>query len=159
VAKPTRETIRKRVATRRRNAAIRERNRKARVHSSPRPELAAIMRLESDGASSTAAVQRRVRALAHDRNIPARDVHKLMYKRPTTHFVMVFCEKYKVSYDWLRGSQGPAPNDGEPCAGASAVERRIMEKYGRLLPDQQRVLIEEVNRLLAEQAIEGPEAS
>ena len=68
---------------------------------------AAFRRLERDGVHSTAALQRRVRALAEERNIPTADIHKLMYKKPSTHSVMVFCEKYKVSYDWiLRG--GPS---------------------------------------------------
>jgi hypothetical protein len=51
---------------------------------------------------------------------------------------------------------------GKPCAGASTIERiteRVMEKYGQLLPDQQRIFTEEVNRMLAEQAIEGPEGA
>jgi hypothetical protein len=61
----------------------------------------AFRRLECDGANSTAALQRRVRALAEERNIPTADLHKLMYKKPSTHTVMVFCEKYKVSYDWI----------------------------------------------------------
>jgi len=61
----------------------------------------AFRRLERDGAHSTAALQRRVRALAEERNIPAADIHKLMYKRPSTPDVMVFCEKYNVNFDWL----------------------------------------------------------
>jgi hypothetical protein len=39
----------------------------------------AFTRLERDGANSTAALQRRVRALAHERNIPPSDFAKLMY--------------------------------------------------------------------------------
>jgi hypothetical protein len=51
---------------------------------------------------------------------------------------------------------------GKPCADVSAVERiveRIMEKYGRLSPDQQRIATEEVDRMLAEQAVEGAEGA
>jgi hypothetical protein len=51
---------------------------------------------------------------------------------------------------------------GKPCAGVSTVERitkRIMEKYGRLAPDQQRIVTEEVNRMLTEQAAEAPEGA
>jgi hypothetical protein len=59
----------------------------------------AFDRLERDGAHSTAALQRRVRALAQERNIPAADFHKRMYKRPSTSDVMVFCKKHKVSHD------------------------------------------------------------
>ena len=35
------------------------------------------------------------------RNIPPADFAKLMYKRLGTRDVMAFCEKHKVSYDWL----------------------------------------------------------
>ena len=51
---------------------------------------------------------------------------------------------------------------GKPCAGVSTVERiveRIMKKYGQLSPDQQRIVTEEVNRMLAERAVEGPEGA
>jgi hypothetical protein len=51
---------------------------------------------------------------------------------------------------------------GKACAGVSTVERiveRIMEKYGQLSPDQQRIVTEEVNRMLAERAVEGPEGA
>jgi hypothetical protein len=50
----------------------------------------AIGRLDGEDAHSTAALQRRVRALAHERNIPPADIHKLMYKRVSTGAVMVF---------------------------------------------------------------------
>jgi hypothetical protein len=61
----------------------------------------AFDRLEKDGAHSSDALRRRVRALAHERNIPPADFAKLMHKRILTQHVMVFCEKHKVSYDWL----------------------------------------------------------
>jgi hypothetical protein len=65
------------------------------------PRRKALARLEQDGAQSTAAVQRRVRALAQERNIPPADFAKLMHKRITTPAVMAFCKKHKVSFDWL----------------------------------------------------------
>jgi hypothetical protein len=61
----------------------------------------AMRRLVRDGAHSTVALQRRVRAIAMERNIPPADFAKLMYKRISTRAVTVFCEKHKVSYDWL----------------------------------------------------------
>ena len=64
---------------------------------------AAFDRLEKDGAHSTAAMQRRVRALAHERNIPPADFAKLMYKRPNIQDIGAFCEKHNVSYDWILG--------------------------------------------------------
>jgi hypothetical protein len=51
---------------------------------------------------------------------------------------------------------------GKPCAGVSTVERivaRIIEKYGQLSADQQRTVTEEVDRMLAEHAVEGPEGA
>jgi hypothetical protein len=45
------------------------------------PRRKALQRLERDGATSTKAVQRRVRAIAEERKIPPSDVHKLMYKK------------------------------------------------------------------------------
>src|SRR5665647_2634899 len=58
-------------------------------------------RLERDGAHSSDALRRRVRAFAEERSLPPADIHKLMYKRISTRDVMLFCEKHKVSYDWL----------------------------------------------------------
>jgi hypothetical protein len=128
------------------------------------PRRRALDRLDRDGAHSTAAVQRRVRALAHERNIPPADFAKLMYKRINMRDVMAFCEKHKVSYDWLLCGdlKGLHRMTGKPCAGVSTVERiveRIMEKYGRLSPDQQTIVTEEVDRMLAEQAVEGLEGA
>src|SRR6185312_13970992 len=63
----------------------------------------AFDRLEKDGAHSTAALQRRVRALAYERNIPASDYAKLMYKRPNIQNIGAFCEKHNLSFDWILG--------------------------------------------------------
>jgi hypothetical protein len=65
------------------------------------PRRKALQRLERDGATSRPAMQRRILALAAERSIPPADFHKLMYKRPSTEAVMVFCKKHKVSFDWL----------------------------------------------------------
>ena len=65
------------------------------------PRRKALQRLERDGATSRPAMQRRILALAAERSIPPADFHKLMYKRPSTGAVMVFCKKHKVSFDWL----------------------------------------------------------
>jgi hypothetical protein len=37
------------------------------------------------------------------------------------------------------------------------TKRIVVEKYGELSPDRQRIVTEEVNRMLAERAVEGPE--
>jgi hypothetical protein len=115
----------------------------------------AFSRLERDGAHSTAALQRRVRALAQERNIPAADFHKLMYKRPSTPAVMTFCEKHKVSYDWLLCGdlKGLQRMTIERKLGNQAVPivDRIMQKYRKLPPVLQAIVEETVDRLLEEQ--------
>src|SRR5258708_2064728 len=58
-------------------------------------------RLDRDGAHSDDALRRRVRAFAQERNLQPADYAKLMYKRINTRDVMLFCEKHKVSFDWL----------------------------------------------------------
>ena len=114
----------------------------------------AFDRLERDGAHSTAALQRRVRALAQERNIPAADFHKLMYKRPSTPDVMVFCEKHKVSYDWLlsgdlKGLQRMT-SERKLCNQAVPTADRLMQKYRNLSPVLQAIVAREVDRLLEE---------
>jgi hypothetical protein len=114
----------------------------------------AFDRLERDGAHSTAALQRRVRALAQERNIPPADFHKLMYKRPSTPDVMVFCEKHKVSYDWLlcgdlKGLQRMT-SERKLCNQAVPIADGLMQKYRNLPPVLQAIVEETVDRLLAE---------
>jgi hypothetical protein len=113
----------------------------------------AFRRLERDGAHSTAALQRRVRALAEERNIPTADIHKLMYKKPTTQSVMVFCEKYRVSYDWilcgdLRGLQKMSQSARTDQAERKEVASRMVEKYNRLPSELQKIVETTVDRLL-----------
>jgi hypothetical protein len=101
------------------------------------PRRRALARLEQDGAQSTAALQRRVRAIAQERNIPPADFHKLMYKRINTRDVMAFCEKHKVSYDWLL------------CGDLAGLQRMTREHKDRVVADDKwvnflRVAIETV---------------
>jgi hypothetical protein len=115
----------------------------------------AFERLEKDGAHSTAAMQRRVRALAQERNIPAADFHKLMYKRPSTPACMEFCEKHKVSYDWLlagdlKGLQRMTI-ERKLCNQAVPIVDRFMQKYRNLSPVEQAIIDETVDRLLEQQ--------
>jgi hypothetical protein len=115
----------------------------------------AFDRLERDGAHSTAALQRRVRALAQERNIPAADFHKLMYKRPSTPDVMVFCEKHNVNFDWilcgdLKGLQRMT-SERKFCNQAVPIVDRIMQKYRKLSPVLQAIVDETVDRLLEKQ--------
>src|SRR5260370_41991 len=61
----------------------------------------AIDRLQRDGCCSMDAVRRRVRAIAQERNVQPVDIAKLMHKRISTRAAMAFCEKHKISLDWL----------------------------------------------------------
>jgi hypothetical protein len=89
------------------------------------PRRQAFDRLEKDGAHSTPALQRRVRALAHQRNIPPADLAKLIYKRVRTQDVMVFCEKHKASFDWILGGD---------IAGLQRMTRELKAQAGS--PDE-----------------------
>ena len=58
-------------------------------------------RLDRDGCHSTDAVRRRVLALAAERNLAPADDAKLLHKRISMSVAVDFCEKHKVSVDWL----------------------------------------------------------
>ena len=58
-------------------------------------------RLSRDGCHSMDAVRRRVRAIAEERNLEPAEFAKLMYERISTTYALAFCEKHKVSLDWL----------------------------------------------------------
>jgi hypothetical protein len=61
----------------------------------------AVDRLRRDGCQSMDAVRRRVRSIAEERKLQPADIAKLMYKRVSTPHVVAFCEKHKISLDWL----------------------------------------------------------
>jgi hypothetical protein len=140
------KTLTKRALTRRRNAA----RRLAARRKTP------LGRLATDGASSVENIRRRLQWLAQERQIPASQLPRVL--QIPTEELADFVEKYNIDFSWLLGGdlKGLHRMMGKPCAGVSTVER-IMEKYGSLSPDQQRIVTEEVNRMLAERAIEGPE--
>ena len=58
-------------------------------------------RLKRDGCQSSDAVRRRVLALAAERNLQPADYAKLLHKRISAAPAVDFCEKHKVSLDWL----------------------------------------------------------
>jgi hypothetical protein len=58
-------------------------------------------RLARDGAHSLDAIRRRVQAFASERDLQPAEFAKLMHKRILTPHALAFCEKYKVSLDWL----------------------------------------------------------
>ena len=80
--------------------------------------------------------------------------HKLMYKRPSTRDVMVFCEKHKVSFDWLlcgdlKGLQRMT-SERKLCNQAVPIADGLMQKYRNLSPALQAIVEETVDRLLEE---------
>ena len=125
------------------------------------PKIAAIHRLTKDGASSNATIRRRIALIAAERKLDASETKALMKGRwLTTFHLCQFAEKHSLSVSWLiHGDlKGLHRMMGKPCAGVSTVER-VMEKYGQLAPDLQRIVTEQVNRMLAERAVEAPEQS
>jgi hypothetical protein len=111
----------------------------------------AIDRLERDGAHSRAAMQRRVRALAQERNIPPVDIHKLMYKRPSTETILVFCKKHKVSFDWLLAGDLKGlkrMTQDQHLSRAKSKPKSLKEKLARLSKSQREVVRKVVDQLL-----------
>jgi hypothetical protein len=58
-------------------------------------------RLDRDGRRSPDAVRRRVLALVQERNLAPAEFAKLLHKRLSASHAVDFCDKYKVSLDWL----------------------------------------------------------
>lgn len=116
----------------------------------------AFDRLERDGAHSSDALRRRVRAFAEERNLPPADFAKLMYKRIKTRDVMLFCEKHKVSCDWLlcgdlRGLQRMTREaKAEPPPEISEAQKKdIIGLFSALSPRMQTVALGVMQELLA----------
>jgi hypothetical protein len=61
----------------------------------------AVDRLKRDGAQSMDAVRRRVHAIVEERNLAPAEYAKLMHKRMSTAAAVDFCDKHKISLDWL----------------------------------------------------------
>jgi hypothetical protein len=146
------KTLTKLALTRRRNGA----RRLAARRKTP------LGRLQTDGSCKLENVRRRLHWLAYERQIPEKDLPKVQCN-PTDEF-FDFAEKYNVSLDWLLCGdlKGLHRMMGKPCAGVSMVERimkLVTEKYGQLSPDRQRIVTEEVNRMLTERVVEGPEGA
>jgi len=81
---------------------------------------------------------------------PADRFHKLMYKRPSTRDIGLFCKKYKVSYHWLlagdlKGLQRmmEAPH----AAPAPATPESLKEKLTRLSKSDREVIRKIVDQL------------
>jgi hypothetical protein len=91
-------------------------------------------RLRRDGSQSMDAVRRRVRAIAEERKLQPAEFAKLMHKRISTSAAVAFCDKQRISMDWLlcgdlRGLQRMTKE--EKAAQAETVEAQRKE-IGRL---------------------------
>jgi hypothetical protein len=115
----------------------------------------AFGRLERDGAHSSEALRRRARAFAEERSLPPAEIAKLMYKRINTRDVMLFCEKHKVSYDWLlcgdlRGLQRMTreAKATPPEEMPEAQRKQVMALFSALSPRMQTVALGCMQELL-----------
>jgi hypothetical protein len=115
----------------------------------------AIDRLQRDGCCSMDAVRRRVQAIAEERNLQPADIAKLMHKRIRTLDVMAFCEKHKVSADWLfcgdlRGLQRMTREaKATPREMPEAQRKEVIQLFSALPPRMQAVALGCMQTLLA----------
>jgi hypothetical protein len=98
-------------------------------------------RLKRDGCQSSDAVRRRVLALAAERNLQPADYAKLLHKRISAAPAVDFCEKHKVSLDWLlcgdlQGLQRMAKATPPPEL-SEAHREEIMRLFSALTPQKQ----------------------
>jgi hypothetical protein len=111
-------------------------------------------RIERDGAHSNDSLRRRVRAIAEERSLPPADMAKLMYKRISTRDVMTFCEKHKVSADWLlcgdlRGlHRMPREVKATPRGMPEAQRKEVMALFSALSPRMQAVALGHIRELM-----------
>jgi hypothetical protein len=125
------------------------------------PRRKALQRLERDGATSRPAMQRRILALAAERSIPPADFHKLMYKRINTRDVMAFCEKHKISFDWLLcGDLKGLRRMTEEAKGTSSgsLDGRIVQlgrSFDALPPEKQKLALLVLQELMTRSTPNG----
>jgi hypothetical protein len=115
----------------------------------------AIDRLQRDGCCSMDAVWRRIRAIVEERNLQPADIAKLMHKRISTTHAMAFCEKHKISMDWLLcgDPQGLRRMTKEAKAESpeltEAQRKEVTQLFLALSPRMQSVALALIRELLA----------
>ena len=111
-------------------------------------------RLERDGAHSMDAVRRRVRAIAQERNLQPAEIAKLMHKRVSTTHVVAFCDKHKISMDWLLCGdlQGlhrmTKEAKAEPAEMTEAQRKEVTQLFLALSPRMQTVALGGMRELM-----------
>ena len=119
------------------------------------------IRQTQEGARST--METRVALIIAERGLTKKQLAKFYVSRrknskPRFDY-WAFAEAYGISKDWLYEGdlrshpRGAAPRLHQPRTIADRVTERIVEKYGQLSPDQQRIVTEELNRMLAERPV------
>jgi hypothetical protein len=145
MSKPSRKTIRKRIATRRRNAGIRRARRRKTAEG----------RLSTDGAYATENIGRRLRWLAHEWKIPADRLPKV--KCVPTEELSDFVQTHNINWNWLLSGDLKGLRNMMWARKGVPTARQLSEKIRSLPPDLEKIVREKVDRLLAEQAAEESE--
>jgi hypothetical protein len=110
-------------------------------------------RLERDGAHSSDAVRRRVRAIAEGRNLPPPDFAKLMHKLHSGRHAVL--RKHKISFVWLlcgdlRGLQRMTQEaKATPHEINEAQRKEVMQLFSALSPRMQTVALGCMQELLS----------
>ena len=118
-------------------------------------------RLKRDGAHSLDAIRRRVRAIAQERNLQPTDIAKLMHKRISTPNALAFCDKHKVSLDWLLcGDLKGLRRMTEEAKGTSSgsLDGRIVQlgrSFDALPPEKQKLALLVLQELMTRSTPNG----
>jgi hypothetical protein len=72
----------------------------------------------------------------------------VMHKRPSTHSVMVFCEKYKVSFDWILCGDLTGLQRMIHDRKLRSAPRPLAERIRDLRPDLQKIIETMIDQLL-----------
>ena len=112
-------------------------------------------RLRRDGCQSMDAVRRRVRAVAEERQLQPAEYAKLMHKRISTAAAVDFCDKHKISMDWLlcgdlKGLQRMT-RDARAEPAARLPTKDFVALYSLLSIEQKQMITAFLKELIARQ--------
>jgi hypothetical protein len=104
------------------------------------PEWRLRDRLEAEGAYTTAAIERRLRAIAVERNIPADELPQALrnVRRYATPDMNIFMQRYGISCDWLflgdlKALRAMAKPQPEPTAEQIHAAMRLLTPRDRFV--------------------------
>ena len=116
------------------------------------PKIAAIRRLSDDGASSNAAIRKRIALIAAERKLPAAETKKVM-GRLLTYDIELFVEKHHISVDWLiagdlkgllrtvRGCPSRPPQEASTAVPFAYTSEEFVEAMKQLDPKDRQFII------------------